>query len=311
MLTVPKQDEKFAAMSFNDWQAATAPKVRGTWNLHRAFQEQQSEPLEHFFMFSSTGALSGQEGQANYHAGNTFMESFVGYRHSLGLAASVVNIGALEDVGYASENPSVLDRVRLTSQYLIREAEILDCIGLAFKRSQPKTVNPIEYVGSYVQKSQIGSGVRSLLPLTAPGNRVSWRKDSRLLVYRNLQDGQSSAAAAAETGGTSSDNELHQFLKSGSANPSLLRDAASAALLARQIGYKLLSFMMRSPEELDLNAPMASMGIDSLIGIEVRNWIRRIVGVEFTMFEIMTAESVLVLGEAAQKKLMDKFQMRV
>lgn len=81
--------------------------------------------------------MTGQWGQANYNAGNTFLDAFVSYRHSLGLAASAVNIGVVGDIGYVSEHPSVLDSLRATGQYIMMEAELLDCLELVLKRSRP------------------------------------------------------------------------------------------------------------------------------------------------------------------------------
>ena len=78
--------------------------------------------------------MSGHWGQANYNAGNTFLDAFVSYRHSLGLAASTVNIGVMEDVGYLSENLDLLDSLRSTAQYLIKEPQLLDSLELMLKR---------------------------------------------------------------------------------------------------------------------------------------------------------------------------------
>jgi hypothetical protein len=45
-------------MDFDQRQTAVLPKVSGTWNLHKVLLE-QSEPVEHFFLFSSAGAMAG------------------------------------------------------------------------------------------------------------------------------------------------------------------------------------------------------------------------------------------------------------
>jgi hypothetical protein len=93
--------------------------------------------VDHFLLFSSLGAMTGQWGEANYNAGNTFLDAFVSYRHSLGLAASAVNISVVGDVGYVSENPTVLESLRATGQFLMREAGLLECLELMLKRSSP------------------------------------------------------------------------------------------------------------------------------------------------------------------------------
>lgn len=292
------RDQALVDMSWEEWLAAVQPKVQGTWNLHNALVKEQSESLDIFFLFSSAGAMSGQWGQANYNAGNTFLDSFISFRHSLGLPASTVNIGVIEDVGYVSGNQAVLDSLRSTAQYLINESELLDSIELMLQRS---TARPS---AGHVQKSQIGIGLRSILPITSSKNRTIWRRDPRMLVYRNLEQN-------AATSSSGSDAELDQFMKELGANMTLLKSAETALRLAQEIGKTLFGFMMRSEDELDLDLSLDIIGIDSLISIEVRNWIRRKLGAEFTLLEIVRAGSVRHLGALAQEKLVKKFEARV
>jgi len=255
--------------------------------------------------------MSGHWGQANYNAGNTFLDAFVSYRHSLGLAASTVNIGVMEDVGYLSENLDLLDSLRSTAQYLIKESQLLDSLELMLKRSRPRI--PVDLSPSrspqrfrYVQKSQIGIGLRSVLPITSPNNRTTWRNDPRMLVYRNLEtNGESSESPS------SSDQELSRFLKGIGYNMSLLKAPEAVDLLAREIGKTLYGFMMRTEEEMDLSSPLADLGIDSLVSIEMRNWIRQRIGVDFTVLEIIRSANIQELGRAAQLKLVAKFEARV
>lgn len=118
------QDGKLDEMSISDWEAAVKPKVDGTWNLHKATQ---SIPLDFMVMFSSFSGLVGQRGQANYASANTFLDAFVQYRHANGLAASVLDIGPIEDVSnpsyYYPQDPghpltgiAALDRLRQHEQ---------------------------------------------------------------------------------------------------------------------------------------------------------------------------------------------------
>lgn len=308
-------------MSYAQWTAASRPKIQGTWNLHNALaREQAHHPAEHFLLFSSLGAMTGQWGQANYNAGNTFLDAFVSYRHSLGLAASVVNIGVVGDVGYVSENPAVLDSLRATGQYIMREPELLECMELMLRRSGPgashngaparheqeTTARPGTF--RYAQPSQLGTGLRSLLPITAPNNRTPWRRDPRMLVYRNVEQGASGAGADAAPG--DSGEELSRFLRDISSSMALLKSEEAAALLAREVGRTLLGFMMRAEAELDLDVPLGAVGIDSLVSIELRNWIRRRIGAEVTVLEIVRAESLARLGETVQGKLIEKYQAR-
>lgn len=321
------QDSSLDDMSWAQWTAASRPKIQGTWNLHNALiNEQADHPVDHFLLFSSLGAMTGQWGQANYNAGNAFLDAFVSYRHWLGLAASVVNIGVVGDVGYVSENPSVLDSLKATGQYIMREPEVLDCLELMLKRSGPpaashgtaarrKDQDNKEQAPTrpgafrYAQLSQLGTGLRSLLPIAAPNNRVPWRRDPRMLVYRNVEQG-AGASAEATSGNSASGEELSRFLWEIASNMELLKSEESAALLAREVGRTLLGFMMRAEGELDLDAPLGTIGIDSLISIELKNWIRRRIGVEVTVLEIVRAESLARLGETVRGKLIEKYQAR-
>lgn len=302
-------------MSFTDWAAVTEPKVRGTWNIHNAFLREQSEPLDFLLLFSSTAALAGQMGQSNYAAANTFLHAFVSYRHALGLSASVAEIAPIEDVGYVAERPDVLELLRATAGYIIREAELLDCIELLLLRSAPPAdpapdVARAHQAGKprYVQRADLAMGLRSMLPITAPTNRTTWRKDPRLLLYRNIE---ATADTGAKTEGPSGQSTaLMQFLRDAAGSLTLLRAPESAELLACEIGATILGFMMKAGDEVDLDAPMAALGLDSLVSVEVRNWMRRRLGAELTVLEIVGADSLRHLGLLAQAKMVEKYEAR-
>jgi hypothetical protein len=161
----------------------------------------------------------------------------------------------------------------------------------------------------------LGTGLRSLLPITAPNNRTVWRRDPRMLVYRNVEQ----KGAARGGGGSSADvasadgEELSRFLRniaSDARDMALLTSGEAVALLAREVGRTLLGFMMRGEGELDLEAPLGAVGIDSLVSIELRNWIRRRLGVEVSVLEIARAESLARLGKTVRGKLVEKYQAR-
>jgi acyl transferase domain-containing protein/acyl carrier protein len=78
------------------FERVLAPKVSGTWNLHRLTAEL---PLDFFVMFSSATSLVGNPGQANYAAANAFLDAFAHYRRGLGLPALTINWGPWAEVG--------------------------------------------------------------------------------------------------------------------------------------------------------------------------------------------------------------------
>jgi len=86
-----------------------APKVAGTWNLHRATLNQ---PLDHFVLFSSIACLFGSPGQGNYAAGNAFLDGTAQYRAGRGLPVLSINWGPWAESGMAARNA---DESRLTA----------------------------------------------------------------------------------------------------------------------------------------------------------------------------------------------------
>ncbi|KXJ95034.1 beta-ketoacyl synthase [Microdochium bolleyi] len=138
-------DTMLSDMSFTQWQAAVAPKVEGTWNLHRVLfasclrgrgadgpqheqkvarsdQQNRSATLDmdhhpppptvdvapgaFLFLFSSLSGVSHMLGQANYAAANSFLDAFAQYHTH---ATSGFSAGAVLDIG-AMEDVGVLAR---------------------------------------------------------------------------------------------------------------------------------------------------------------------------------------------------------
>ncbi|KAF4818673.1 Highly reducing polyketide synthase [Colletotrichum tropicale] len=96
------RDKPYETMTLDDYHTAIQAKFRGTWNLHRA-SEQLQYPLDFFTLLSSISGIVGNKGQANYSAGNTFIDAFADYRRALGLQANSVDLGLIQDVGYVAE----------------------------------------------------------------------------------------------------------------------------------------------------------------------------------------------------------------
>lgn len=77
-----------------------APKVLGTWYLHRHSEDLS---LDFFVLFSSAAALLGSPGQANYVAGNAFMDALAHHRRHQRQPALSINWGFWAEIGKAAE----------------------------------------------------------------------------------------------------------------------------------------------------------------------------------------------------------------
>jgi len=290
-------------MKYEDWEAAVSPKVEGTWNLHEVLRETQ---LDFFVLFSSISGIVGQWGQSNYAAANAFLDSFVQYRHRIGLPASVLDIGVIEDVGFVSQNPAILQQFKATGSYTLREQDLLDSLQLAIARSGPQfSLSPSSksstqrYSAEFTNPSQLIIGLRSTLPLSDPANRTIWKMDSRMSIYQNLETVHVSVGGAANEG-------LKLFLGNSAINPSVLREKAGVDFLAREIGLKLFNLMLKPEEDLDISASLSAIGVDSLMAIEIRTWWRQTFGFDISILEILNCGSVADLGKAAADGLLAK-----
>ncbi|MET7774140.1 type I polyketide synthase [Nocardia sp. NPDC005366] len=75
-------DGVIGSLNADRLRTVLAPKVDGGWNLHEATA---GLDLSLFAVFSSIAGVLGTAGQANYAAGNRFLDGLVSYRRSRGL----------------------------------------------------------------------------------------------------------------------------------------------------------------------------------------------------------------------------------
>jgi acyl carrier protein len=127
-----------------------------------------------------------------------------------------------------------------------------------------------------------------------------------MLAFRNTE---TDAATTTSTGSTSND-ELTRFIREVSSNSVLLQLPETATFLAKEIGTTLLRFLLRPESDLDLEAPLSAIGIDSLVSLEVRAWIRKWMSVDLVTLEIMRAQNLQALAIAVQSKMIDKYNAR-
>ncbi|TGO20105.1 hypothetical protein BTUL_0001g01140 [Botrytis tulipae] len=289
-LTAVQADEKFARLTKEQWDYSLAPKVTGTWNLHHATS---GIKLDFFLLFSSMSCVIGLPGQANYASGNSFLDAFVQYRNSLGLACSAVDIGPVADVGFLSDRTSLLQTATLTGFKTLLEQEMLESIALSMIAKIPDSS---QRDLTFFDPNVFVLGLESTMPLSSPANRAVWRKDRRMAIYHN------NSGYTVET--TTSSDQLKNYIANTRANPSILKTPEAAVYFAEEIGKRLFGLLLKDERDLNISLALADLGLDSLVAIELRAWWKQAFGFDISVLEMLNMGNLEALGGHVSQRLL-------
>ncbi len=270
-------------MKVEEYHQTIASKVQGTWNLHNVALEENLN-LDFFTMLSSISGVVGRKGQANYAAGNVFLDNFSVYRRNLGLAACSVDLGAIEDVGYMSEHSNPVVALDTAAWTPINESLFHKIVRFSILQ-QIETINK-------------ASAPQLITSIAVPqAENSSLLADARFgpLCFSDVLGSRGGADNNKD-----SSKDIQAFLV-------LLRSgqAEGSALLASALDIinKQFTTTLRLSEPMESAKSLASYGLDSLAAVEFRNWVRMELGAELTTLEITNATSLVSLCEKILGKI--------
>lgn len=295
-LSMALNDQGFERMALEEWNGTVAPKVKGTWNLHNA-SVTAGAALDFFVLFSSLSGIIGQPGQANYAGANTFLDAFVQYRNRLGLVASAIDIGGVEDVGFVAGNEELLRKLKTTMSYSVRETELLEAVGAAILLPSLPAAASSSNLDAFVPHNTFVLGLATSTPLSE--SRALWKGDRRMAVYYNTAKGSDSRASGSSDG-------LKAFLATVRADARVLKSPEAERTLTLEIGKRVFDFLLRPEDDLEVSTsvPLAHLGMDSLVAIEMRTWWRQALGFDITVLEMLGLGSLDALGKHAAEGLL-------
>ncbi|KAI8933687.1 hypothetical protein NX059_009406 [Plenodomus lindquistii] len=303
-LALVLKDEALLDMTFDSWRSATEAKVQGTWNLHRALE---GHPLDFFVLASSIYGIQGNPNQANYAAASTFLDAFVQFRQGLGLPASVIDLGVMEDVGYVSQRPAILESLRRAGAQLLCENDFLKSLQLGIRASSaPAPLLPTDLSSAYVNRAQFVVGLGQHPPdARGLGLKRAGANDSH--------QGPGKRATAQSQDSTGEDDDvLRRFLEGAKRDPSSLNDELGVTqFLAKQVAECLKGLLIfGDSSSLDLGLGLADLGVDSLVAIELQSWWIDNFGTHVTVLELTKSASIIELGKLARCRLLETFHGR-
>lgn len=116
-------DRLIADTTREDIRRTFAGKVHGAWNLEELLAD---EPVEIWIAFSSVASLLGNPGQGVYAAANVFLEQLARHRRASGKPGTTILLGLLGDVGVARENPAVAEHLEKAGLVGMRSSEVAE-----------------------------------------------------------------------------------------------------------------------------------------------------------------------------------------
>ncbi|RFU25348.1 hypothetical protein B7463_g10989, partial [Scytalidium lignicola] len=269
------RDRTFSSMDVADYHGALTCKIQGTWNLHNV-SEKLGLKLEFFTMLSSISGVVGQKGQANYAAGNSFLDAFASYRHSLGQPACSVDLGVIEDVGYIAERDGMQSNLDTSIWTGINERLLRKILYFSILQQQEKTAKA-------ASSTQIITGI----PVPQPEDSGLIHDARFAPLFTN--SGNANGGGDSKSSASKDVQAVLLLLKSKTA------DAATQLAATIDIVNKCFVRVLRLPEPMDIGRPISVYGIDSLAAVEVRNWLRGELGALVTTLDIVNATSLVDL----------------
>jgi NAD(P)-dependent dehydrogenase (short-subunit alcohol dehydrogenase family) len=258
-------DTILESLTFEQWRRSIQPKVAGSLNLHNHFPV-----LKFFVMLSSIVGVVGHTSQSNYAAGKAFQDALARHRTANGLPAVATDLGAVGSVGVVAEaNDNMLERVeRNLGSQVIPIEKVLLLIEAAVR--EPFRKNP--------DQSQVITGI---LDYDRIPEDTSFKKDKRFGKLR--LDNSSSAASESTKGAARSPDEVPKHVLTVTTPTS----PEAANLVSDALVNKLASIFNIVAGEIEAGLGLSTLGVDSLVAVELRNWLSSVVQAKVTVFEIL------------------------
>jgi acyl transferase domain-containing protein/aryl carrier-like protein len=251
-------DELLLRMQKTDFERVLRPKLRGGWLLHQLLQD---APLDFFILFSSTGSVIASLGQGNYAAANAFLDALAHQRRAQGLPAL--------SIGWGPWSVGMVEQLKLEQFYTRRGIELIS----------PE-------VGMQILARVLGQRPAQLTAIS-----VNWAQareaapQGTLPPMFSLLGAQENEVEASE----GSDDSLLQQL-------STIEAAARLPLLTAHLQELVARVLQLESTQFGEQESLTSLGIDSMMAIEVKHRIAASVKVDVSVLELLQGVTITQLA---------------
>ena len=220
--------------------------------------------LDFFVLYSSATTFFGNPGQAAYVAANYYLESLARNRRAMGLPATCVCWGAIDDAGFLARNKKIKDALqsRMGGQAI-------------------RARNALGYLEKMLLNKQSGLGVLEL----------DWRSLARFLPTAKTPRFVRVAPQffGEERGGESNIDVAQMLLEFGDG---ALKEAFTS-IVKEEVGR----ILRISQDKIDANASIYDMGLDSLMGVELVLALEERFGTKIPVMAISESPTAMKLAE--------------
>lgn len=246
-------------------------KLHGSHHLSEAFAD---HPLEFFIMLSSLSGTVGSKGQGNYAAGNTFQDALAHSRMNTKTHYMTLNLGIIEGTAVYQYDEGRKRMQNLSTQGFIpvKSEDLLAVLEYAISSQSriDKCTQPVIGINprSIEEADNVTPTAQSLMftHLRSPYKKRT--RDEIMHATKSLQESLSHAQSKAEIYG----------------------------ILTTAITQKLSSLVALGQNTISLDAPLSNFGLDSLITIDLKNWLSREFDAAIQPSEIFEELNVMTLA---------------
>jgi NAD(P)-dependent dehydrogenase (short-subunit alcohol dehydrogenase family) len=280
------RDHPFDTMSLEELEAVFEPKVVGSRNVDQLFH---STDLDFFILFGSAATVVGKPGQCSYNAANLFMSALATQRRKRDLAASIMHFGALLGLGYVHNKAEPIIEAR-------------------FRQDDISAITETDFHAVFAQTVLSGRPGSGMSPevISGLGTEVhtTWRTMPRF------------SHCPVNTEEVSTVEQANDFNKQSHNIRDRLRNCENnqdALLVVKTTIVKKIAVALGRPgAAIDEHVGLISLGLDSLIAVEIRSWILKTLNVDVPVLKLLGGPSLLdlchdVLGKLGSSSMPNDF----
>ncbi|KAL2169361.1 hypothetical protein VTG60DRAFT_6135 [Thermothelomyces hinnuleus] len=294
------QNSVLEHMSYALWRSGIRVKVDGSSNAHAQLlldAAARGGDLDFFVQLSSAIGVPGHPSQAHYAAGNTFQDALARHRAVRGLPAVTLDLTAIEGVGWMAQQgdeeaqQDVVRRIQKVGLSPARIDLVMDLVEAAIRRPLRASAADSQVVVGLSTYASIPDG-----SVTKADRRFG---TLRLATTRAVM-ADDNAAAAGAGGGAGGKDSVAELLRAA-ADGSITK-AEAVPLVVDAVAAKTAAIFNLGRDDIDAGRPLSGYGVDSLVAVELRNWLVGSLKAKVSIFDILQSPSLDDFGALLVEK---------